>query len=493
MYEVALAGGADADRLTLLRHLATCLDAAARYRKAAERWRELGALVEPDERAEIMVHEASSLLGAADIVAGYARLDEAMRAIGAPPLEARGAGRLLAVARFLIGPRRARLALPSGELDPIARGRIERDIHLAALAGYFDPLGGLRFLLRAADACRRSGAIEDLASCHYLMAFSATFASPRRGRVRLAERYRAAADAAVAGLATRRAQTRSYPISLDACDLLRAGQFEGAARGLDESLAILEGGGIYGSLEHLYLLILRCAVETARQRIGPLQIQHRRLVAAYTEVGGSTVAAQVALFGAARAFLLGRRDEARRILTDFAADWPAEPLTAQRVLIGLIQGMTDIDAHEPAEVRRRLRAVVETDRRFRLLSSMDCASYWSIVGLVEARAILAGDRAASRRVVERAAARALAAPPLGAGRALRARAYVARTPEKQVALLLEAERESLRWDQRVDVAIARHQRGKRLGGVEGARLRGEAREILHEVGVPNHWLDEDVV
>jgi len=494
MYRVALAAAADpGEYIDVLRRMASCLDDAARYREAAARWRELGALVPPDERAEAAVYEAASLLGAADVVAGYARLDEATRQLGVAPLHARGPGAILDGLRFLRGPWRPRRPMAAQPIADATRRRLDRDLHLAMFASYFDPLTGVRLLLRARDASRALGAAEDTAIAEYLLAFMAYFSSGTRGPVRAAERWRAAADARVAHLVERRADTRSYPQILDGVARFRAGDFTGTTHELEKALTTLEAGGIHGTLEHLYVLVLRCASELAQQRLATFADQYRRLVAAFSEGGGSTVRAQVGLLGAFEAFLRGDLAGMRDQVRAFGATWPAEPPTAQRSLFTLLETVAAIDEIEPAELRRRRQAALAGDRRFRLLRSMDSGFYWAGFALIEARAILDGDPAASRREVHRFAARALAAPPLGTSRALRSCAYVASDRARAIALLVAAEKEAARWGQPIDVAVARHMRGKRLGGNEGAALVASARDMLAAAGAPGHWLGEDEV
>jgi hypothetical protein len=78
--------------------------------------------------------------------------------------------------------------------------------------------------------------------------------------------------------------------------------------------------------------------------------------------------------------------------------------------------------------------------------------------------------------------------------ALRAAAYVedARGASDRAIERLEGARaHAERFGQRVEVAIADHQIGVRVGGDEGAERRARARGACDELGVPPAVLDED--
>ena len=114
--------------------------------------------------------------------------------------------------------------------------------------------------------------------------------------------------------------------------------------------------------------------------------------------------------------------------------------------------------------------------------------------MVEANALRSGDPGATARRCRRFAARARGAAPFFHCLAWRALAYVADAtgrPEQALTHLARAEREAELFGQRIDVAIARHQRGLRLGGDEGAALQQQARALLAELGAGEQLLAED--
>jgi hypothetical protein len=103
---------------------------------------------------------------------------------------------------------------------------------------------------------------------------------------------------------------------------------------------------------------------------------------------------------------------------------------------------------------------------------------------------------ASYASVETLAKRAEKSTPLGRHMAIRAAAYAAdyvgSPPEKALGILLRAERLAERVNQRMDIAIARYQRGIRIGGSEGEGLIASARALMQEAGAHPLLLEEDV-
>jgi hypothetical protein len=64
-------------------------------------------------------------------------------------------------------------------------------------------------------------------------------------------------------------------------------------------------------------------------------------------------------------------------------------------------------------------------------------------------------------------------------------------PDRAIAELSRAENEAARWGQWIDVAIARYQRGLRLGGDEGEALKNESRAAIERRGLRTQCLEED--
>jgi hypothetical protein len=78
--------------------------------------------------------------------------------------------------------------------------------------------------------------------------------------------------------------------------------------------------------------------------------------------------------------------------------------------------------------------------------------------------------------------------------ALRARAYLADAegrPAEAIAILERAEGVASAARRPIDAAVARAQRGKRLGGDEGAALLRRSRADLAALGAGERLLEED--
>ena len=80
----------------------------------------------------------------AEIVAGHARLNDALVLEGKSPLGKNTMAKLWAGAAFLLGPSKRRVA--SKVSAPEVFARAERDLRTNAAIGYFDPLAGIREL-----------------------------------------------------------------------------------------------------------------------------------------------------------------------------------------------------------------------------------------------------------------------------------------------------------------------------------------------------------
>jgi hypothetical protein len=84
--------------------------------------------------------------------------------------------------------------------------------------------------------------------------------------------------------------------------------------------------------------------------------------------------------------------------------------------------------------------------------------------------------------------------PVAAGDPERALAYVADAegnPEEAILRLQQAEEDASRHERPLSAAIARYQRGRRLGGTTGERLQQFARDAVGKLGAAEALLDED--
>ncbi len=145
---------------------------------------------------------------------------------------------------------------------------------------------------------------------------------------------------------------------------------------------------------------------------------------------------------------------------------------------------------DPVETRRENAEVLRQGRMFRPFSSYFAGTLAAMTALVEAAALRAGDRGASRRRIARWARLARRAPPIFSAGAIRAQAYVTDRTDRAVALLREAEELADRYDNRISRAIARYQLGRRIGGDEGAELEAAAHADLDSVGADAQILRE---
>jgi hypothetical protein len=117
----------------------------------------------------------------------------------------------------------------------------------------------------------------------------------------------------------------------------------------------------------------------------------------------------------------------------------------------------------------------------------------SWLAVIEVRALRAGDRGASPHRVRRFAAIAGERAPFGTTMAIRALAYLEEhegRAERALLTLERAEREALAREQLIDAAIARYQRGVRLGPDAGNGVMASARTLLAEVGASEQILEQ---
>jgi tetratricopeptide (TPR) repeat protein len=212
------------------------------------------------------------------------------------------------------------------------------------------------------------------------------------------------------------------------------------------------------------------------------------------DCGGTLLVLHLGLVDGYVQMLEGRFDEAYDTLTRAADLFDDDPPNAQRAALRLYRYGADIYRDDGRRARRELALELERARPFRFMSTMYAGTYGVIPALIEANALRAGDRGASSRRIDRLSAIIDAAPPLWAGGSSRARGYAADAegrPEDAVLYLARAEEEAARFDRKVDAAIARWQRGRRLGGDYGAELCASAEELVRSLEVSPLLLQED--
>lgn len=500
LYAVALRRPrGDEDALRAAR--ARMLDHAAQYAAAALEWRTLGERASDDDtRRTFALAEAHSLLSANAVTEGRERLDAVLRASGDPGVRP-SFGALLAGIRFLLGPRAVRPmpALPPPREDGPRAIRVELekgelDVRVGVIVGYFDPLAGIRFLGRAQRSFLRRGDAERAAWVDLLFGYFAYFGAARRGPVRLASRYIEAARVRHRGVA-RTLDVQLLPRFLDGIAAQRDGRWGDAEEAFDEVVEALERGGLQGTFAHMLCMVHRVQVPYFAQRLDEAEGWHRRFVEGARACDDSAMRCHVDFVRIQIDTLRGALDAARARGAEVRAQWGDEP-TFQRFVTAVDTALPDIYETDGREALGRILRADAEHRRFRPWASMYAGSFAAIAGLCEANAMRSGDPRASMRRIRRYAKIAEHAPPLGHAGALRAMAYACDArrapPERALEWLERAERAASAFGQDVDASIARYQRGLRLGGDEGARLREDALRVVDAAGAGRVLCEEDV-
>ncbi len=502
MYAVVL-DGVCRDRPELLESRALVLESAGRYEEAAVVWRDLadwGRAADGKQAAQRVLdarqHEAIALLAAHRVTEGWRRLDEALVAGGDRPTGSSGVGGLAAGARFLLGPRpwRSRRARrPSLDLDTQRRAR--RDVRLGMVVSNYDPLAGIRILQRARRGFADAGAPEEAAWCDFIFAHFALYRDPKPGRVRLAERYRASAETILTQNQIDTPALRALPPFLDGLAAFRNAQWTLARQQIDAAAELMEKAGHEGSFEHLVVLSYRSQLDFSLQDVAALDADLSRCRRLAADCGDTALQGRFVLQTGALQYLRGELEECgdtiQGLIDTYSGERPMIQWAAARLYIQFFRTHTA----DPIAARRGYAEAMGWARRFKILNTIWANLHATFGAIIEANALRVGDPAASVRQVKRLADFAEATIPLMAGGSHRARAYAADSvdrPAEAIEHLRRAESISGRHGRGIDVAIARHQLGMRLGGDEGAALEAAARESVQASGSSLVILDEDV-
>lgn len=484
MYAVALRAPPVSER-QLRKARAQALEKVGRHVDAAREWAAQAELAPAAARLELALHEACALIAANQVEQGLDRLDAALVATGDPPSHSRSPRSVLTALTFALGPRGSwlRPAAPRSDVS-VAK----RDVRIGILLSFLDPLSGVRYLLRAQD---RFGVVEERtqqAVCNYMFAVLA-YVGSRKPVVPLAECY------------VQRARTlgrSGAPEVLAMSDFvqglieLRKGNWAVAQGTLDRAAAAFEKTN--ASTERLMSASWSMMADAYRQDL-PAMRRHLAWFSQYLlELDGGIIAAHVELLRGYSLFLEGdpmaSREGVQRIVNMYSGRRP----NVQRAGAELYRFLPDIYRDVSSKSLQGLHATIRTVRPFRFFDTMYAGPYAMIASLIEANALRCGVPNASRRRLEHYAKIVDQAPPLVAGASYRARAYAedaAGRPERALEHLATAEKLALRFDRRLDVAIARFQRGLRLGGSEGAALQASAREAIRQAGSRELLLHED--
>lgn len=494
MYEIVVRESAQSTEQVREQH-ARALERAGRHLQAARAWQALARSADAARRVDLALHEAHALMAANRAEAGLDRLDAALLAAGEPESHARDRRSVLAAATFVLGPRgryvrrlldacrsRARHAHALGLSDA------ERDVRIGILLCFLDAQSGVRFLLRARDRFAAVGAPDQEALCNYMFAVLALVGS-RRARVPLAERYLARARSL---LGARRSPMADGMVGfVDGLQALRHGRWFDARRGLDKAAADFEECGAV--TERLLSASWSMMADAYRQDLASMQSHLAHFRRELGDLEGAIVASHVELLDGYVQFLQGKHAEAWATIGSRVTMHAGRRPNQQRAAALLYRMIVAIYRDDPDD-RREFLARLGEFRQYRFLETMYAGSYAMIGALLESNALRRGERGASQRRVEWFARRMEGSPPLMAGASERARAYAADARgERGLAIVHLARAEALagRFDRRIDVAIARYQRGLRIHGREGRDLCAHALAEAKDAGAGELLLRED--
>ena len=478
------------ERRDLLRQRGDALTRSSRYEEAARAFAILADETAGDEAVEVRALEAHAWLAAGRVGAGRGALGRALVTSDfRPPRNIIATG--LTLAQYLRGPARVRWAAPHHSPTRAAFRRSELDVRLANMLSFFNPTGALNLLQRAHERAR-DGGVHELAACvDFLFAYLATFTCATRTSSTLSERYRHAAEARAGG--------SEYPLVqawgpfIRAVQLQHSGRFARARPLADEGLAVLERAGLAGTFDHLFGFVHRAQLDWYAQDLRELGASLARLRSAVRTAGTTAMHCHLAFLQSLYAAYTGDNSAARGWRDQLSDILPKDEWTFQRTLFAIWYPLwPTID--DPIRHRRAVARAMQQGRAHRPLRTMYAGSVAASLALAEALALRRGDREASARRVRRWAQVCRRTPPFAVTAGIRAEAYTEDAlghPARALTLLEEAEKEAGRWNQRIDVAISLYQRGRRIGGDNGAALQTDARRLMGETGASETLLSED--
>lgn len=467
---------------------AWALEQSSRYAEAASEWAELARDAPPEAARDLALHEAHALLAASRMADGLRRLDTALARSGYGRIDVRGVRALATLVRFAMGPTGRARTRPQ---DPARRLRAERHLKIGILLAFIEPITGIRFLQHARAEFLRAGADAQVAGCDVMFAILAFAGSRNPDRVPLAERYLEAARARARGIELPPDVRGMLPF-VEGLRRMRQGRWAEARALFDQAVEIFREstGTTEVTLARSWLMMMAAHMQDVPEMRRHVDFFHRHA----DDSGGTLLVPHIALVDGYVKLLEGRFDDGYDALTHAADLFDDDPPNAQRAALRLYRHAANIYRDDGRRARRELAAELRRARPFRFLNTMYAGTLGVMPALIEANALRSGDRGASARRVERLARIVDSAPPLWAGASWRARAYAADAlgrPDRALAHLARAEAEAARFDRRVDVAIARWQRGRRIGGDLGAELCADARAIVDALGVSPLVLEED--
>ncbi|TVR02970.1 MAG: serine/threonine-protein kinase PknK [Deltaproteobacteria bacterium] len=371
------------------------------------------------------------------------------------------------------------------------------DIRLAGLVLFHDPEQGMVLLIRLMRRQARSRSAGPFSYGLALLAFIASHTDRTPKGLRRARLYRQAARR-ITELADEQARTDTLLLDrfLEGHLALRSGHWSEAIAhfsAVDQALQTIGHGPTF---DRALVWIQRGQALQCNQNPALLQDHNQRLRHVFTRVDSRAILGHADLLDAALARWRGSPDAARQLL-DHWLHRPPDDLQHTQDVYGACcahLARTTLDHDALGTDLPRLHETLDVARRRGLERR---AGFHFIAGpaaLAEAAAVRLGLRIAEPRRARRLARIARHSPPGHHGPAHRALAYLhdaAGRPERALEHLRAAEESALRHEQPLDVAIARHQLGRRLGGDAGLALSARARETFRQAGAAEALLDED--
>jgi serine/threonine protein kinase len=515
LYEVAIQH-TRGERRALRSARAVTLERSGRYVEAAHEWRALADESKGEARLDALLQQAKALLasghGHVYLYGEYRGLMENALGGASPIHEGREVLELVqrerrqrsflpehwadtaTAARFALGPwaapgpERLVKTSPSTPAD-------ERDVFLGTMITFFNPIAGVRHMLRARRVYREVGNRIQAAEVDYVLAYVALWSKWRMGATSLGERFARSARQVLGGVVL---PEHGRPYALDwmirgVC-ALHVGDWTRARMSFDTALAFYESIGRSGTFEHLFCWIQRQYTDRFCQDVNAWT---RTLETVQRLIEGgqdSVLRCEIAFARTRHALFRGDVEGARSLIRQARAVWPNEQSSYQSCDLDFFQLAPDVYTTDGVEARQRAHEIVQTYARLDPTGGMYGVDILSHLAWFEAAALRRGVKDASYRRVTAWARQAERACPLGRHMALRAVAYAADyvgKPESALELLSHAEQCATAVDQPIDVAIARYQRGLRLRGSEGQTLVRQAQELLVGTGAHPMLLDED--
>jgi serine/threonine protein kinase/tetratricopeptide (TPR) repeat protein len=493
LYGVAIAHApSSTDALRTAR--AVALERSGRYLEAAREWQCLADQGSGEVRIDALLHQGKALLAAERVAEGRRTLERAQLELRQRAIVPKALTHGFALVRFLLGPwaapgpARIRGDTPSTLAD-------ERDAHLSAVIGFFDPIAGMAAMLQARRKYRRSGNRTQAAEIDFGLAYLALFGERRSVRTGLGDRYAKSARRALGGhVRSEHGMAYGLDLLVQGVRALHLGDFGAAAAAFDAAVAFCESVGRRGAFEHLFCMVYRAGVDRHTQNVHSFSTRLDALERIIDECQDSSLRAELG-FGRTRcAFLRGDMAEALRVGTLTCERWPQDVPSYQAYQSRLQLLTPQIYLSDGVEARAELSRVLKAHARFMPMYCIEGIDLLSIRAFFEAAALLRRVPGASTRKVLRWAKLAESCCPLDRNLALRAAAYAydaSGKPEQALRQLGRAEQFAETYGQPIDVAIARYQRGLRLGGDEGKALMRSAEQAVVRAGSRTLMLHED--